>query len=496
MAFFMIAVLMYASSYGPDSLVPSAAMPGGFLKQFIPVMSHRYVLIIDVAFFYFMFIFFIALVEMFTAMSTASWYFTRKKESANMPGLPSLIRVLRYHVGTVSKLTFYKFAFKLVRNFAGMLRAALRKANQDNNLIRFLMATFLPAITMYDKYLKFISKDLNALTAMWGEDYYNASRKSYFMTKFRHPKDGYQILGWISFILFSLKLSVSIVVGLLVYFYIYFFDQSPIGRDLTTVDTPIVPFVFTVLISLFLSSIWIAPYDMMIRTTLQCYSMDGEMFIGDQRFTEEFLFKMVDSLGELSWQIMQDRTFFCFACKRKRDEAASNRADMAEWTEDFENLKEEKNEFGEESESDEEDSPKKQKPKLGDERDPETGAATNSPGKKPNARKDSEDQLHHLNPRFDEDEFDRMTEMNSMKGSMKSKSSKLQKNKLKPKGAGAASDIAPKEQAKSPTLQGPDSKALQPEPQLPRGTDDKPAGKYGKVTLNLGKKFTGKGIEP
>jgi hypothetical protein len=437
--FFFLGLMVCAASYGPDEMIPSEGISGGYIKQFVPNRLHRWLLWFDFLIVYFLYLFIISMTEMFAAAATTSWFFTRKKESAYMPGLSVMLTVFQYHIGTVAKLAIYKIAFKVLRNCAAMLKSALRKGKQDNNFIRFLMATFLPVLTMYERFMKYISKDLFVITAMWGDNYLLASRKDFFMTKFRHPGDGYAIIPWLTYVLFSLKLSLSLIVAACVYFYCWWFSKSPLQNDLNPVDTPMVPFMFVFLTGLFFISVWIAPYDMMYRSILQCYSMDGEMFIGDQRFTEKFIQEFIDQLEETNEKVRLDRTFFCFECKKKRDKKVQKRDDNAEWTEDIQDLKDEAemNDDPDDKWSDEE---MNQAAKDGVEEDQgmiAKGGMNSSKNKDKGFGEEGQQQAE-----FEMEDFDnksgKMTEMHSLKSSKVKQSAKGDKGgtKLTLKGTG------------------------------------------------------------
>ena len=420
----MLAAIVNAASYGPDIRLDAEGVHGGLIKQFIPNSAHRAILIVDIFLLYFIYTFIIALTEMITAAATTSWYFTKKQEAANMPGLTVMGPVFQYHCGTVSKLAVYKFFFKIMRNCAAALKSVLRKGKQDNTLIRFMMATFLPVIALYERYLKYISKDLLAITAMWGDQYFEASRKSFFMIKFRHPGDGYGALSWISYLQFSIKVSISLLIASCVYIYCYFLTISPFQNDISTVDTPILPFLFVFITSLFVTSIWIAPYDMMLRTILQCYSMDNEMFRADGRFAEEILENMVTKLGEVSRSLKQDSSFFCFQCKKKQVAPKGDGEGHAEWTEDLEELREAEeyaNEDMDDRFSDEELQDKK--PHNSEDQGVKTGGGF------------AEDQIEKVRANPDELDFDDDDKMTA-KGSMKSSISKLSRKKAQAKDRG------------------------------------------------------------
>ena len=53
---------------------------------------------------------------------------------------------------------------------------------------------------------------------------------------------------------------------------------------------------------------------MILRTVLQCYGIDCEMFVGDQRYTEKFIEKFIQDFTDLTFKINADRSAFCFGC--------------------------------------------------------------------------------------------------------------------------------------------------------------------------------------
>lgn len=61
------------------------------------------------------------------------------------------------------------------------------------------------------------------------------------------------------------------------------------------------------------------PFDIVIRTIFMCYTIDSEMFTGDQRFTEDFIQKYIDEVMKIAVQVKNDKSAFCFtACGKKR----------------------------------------------------------------------------------------------------------------------------------------------------------------------------------
>ena len=61
---------------------------------------------------------------------------------------------------------------------------------------------------------------------------------------------------------------------------------------------------------------------MAFRAVLQCYAIDSEMFVGDQRFTEPFLQEYLDDLKKMTSDIEKDFSFCCFGCLcRKKNQS-------------------------------------------------------------------------------------------------------------------------------------------------------------------------------
>lgn len=160
-----------------------------------------------------------------------------------------------YHIGTAAKLTFMKFGLKNIRNTAYLIKKWLRACKQDRNWVRFAIATFLPLLTWHNNSLKFISKDCLPMVAVWGQDYKSASRKAWFMTRLRHGEEGYSVLPYMKFLLFSCKCSLSMIAAIGVYVYCMIMPISPSQFDITIMDTPIVPYLFTFFTMLFFTSV-------------------------------------------------------------------------------------------------------------------------------------------------------------------------------------------------------------------------------------------------
>ena len=113
----------------------------------------------------------------------------------------------------------------------------------------------MPLLVWYEKKLKFISKDSLVNVCLWGDDYTTASQKGFFLAKLRHKDEGYSVLNFVKFVLFSSKCAISILAGIFVYAYCVTQQYSPSTFDITIMDSPMVPYAFTFITCLFFTSV-------------------------------------------------------------------------------------------------------------------------------------------------------------------------------------------------------------------------------------------------
>jgi hypothetical protein len=323
--FFYLFTMISASSAGTITKQDAKIADGKFLL-YKPNMLHRVFVWMDIPLVYLAYTFVISVLELMTAFSVTAWYFSRKKKEATLPTTMYMKTAIIYHIGTVCKLAIMKWGLKQIRNIAWIIKKMLRSIRQDRNWARFIIATFLPLLNWYESTLKFISKDSLINICLWGDDYNLGSKKGYFLSKIRHKEEGYGVMSFVKFILFSSKCAISILAAIFVYAWCVTQTYSPSIFDITIMDTPIVPYLFTFITCLFFTSVFFLPFDMIYRGTLQCYAIDSEMFVGDQRFTERDLQTYFDDIKRVNFEIEKDVSFCCFGCSCKKKEMGANTA--------------------------------------------------------------------------------------------------------------------------------------------------------------------------
>jgi predicted NACHT family NTPase len=104
LTFFFLYLLISASSNGKISK-QKAIIVDDFYLNFTPNTIHRIVLWLDFFLLYLLYTVVITLMELFATFSVSAWYFSRKKREATLPTTMFMKTALRYHMGTVCKLS-------------------------------------------------------------------------------------------------------------------------------------------------------------------------------------------------------------------------------------------------------------------------------------------------------------------------------------------------------------------------------------------------------
>lgn len=128
LTFFFLYILISASSNGKIIKQKATIVDGKYLN-FIPNVAHRIILWLDFILLYLCYTVIITVMELFASFSVSAWYFSRKKKEATLPTTMFMKTALRYHFGTVCKLSILKWGFKQIRNLAWVIRKQLRSGN-------------------------------------------------------------------------------------------------------------------------------------------------------------------------------------------------------------------------------------------------------------------------------------------------------------------------------------------------------------------------------
>lgn len=179
----------------------------------------------------------------------------------------------------------------------GIVVDSFKKLPQNSYLVRFLEACCLPCIHLNETYFRYMSKNSFVMVSIWSDNFTVAGKKAFFLLN-RH-KQHFKDLDFLqSFIIKQIQLCCSLTSCIVIYIYMSFIPISPILQNkMSQILQPIIPTGVIFFVSFFISEIFLGSFDMMSKTVIQLYYLDGEMFYGQQRFVEKFVKEFMDFYG-------------------------------------------------------------------------------------------------------------------------------------------------------------------------------------------------------
>lgn len=119
--------------------------------------------------------------DLITSYALAIWFFVKNKETVDIPVKRSFRDITKYHLGTLFFGSWANTVLGVPKMIMSFVTRALRKSKQHSNSVRFLTATCMSCIYVYQKLLRYISKNAVVQTSLWGDNYYHSAKKSFFL---------------------------------------------------------------------------------------------------------------------------------------------------------------------------------------------------------------------------------------------------------------------------------------------------------------------------
>ncbi|KAL4473830.1 hypothetical protein ABPG74_022694 [Tetrahymena malaccensis] len=286
-----ILACIYAMTIGQVVLVPtvSSAIENNEAKV-IEYSSYSVYLIIFLFYMFYNWQLFAHNVNnMITSFALCIWFFAKKKDTVQIPLNITLKRIFRYHIGTVSLYVLMKPIFIIPKMLLDLVIAIFRQLPQGSQFVRYIEGCFCFCINIYSSFLRYISVNCFVQTCLFGDGYGTASKKAYFLIN-RHKEKLKDLDFLISFMIYQIKLCCALIIAVLLYIIIRTTSYTPIlQNDLSEVETPILPAGVIFIICYQISDIFQGSFHMACKTIIQCYFVDKEMFVGEQRFVEKFI---------------------------------------------------------------------------------------------------------------------------------------------------------------------------------------------------------------
>ncbi len=116
------------------------------------------------------------LAEMTNCLALCIWYFTKHKLSLLLPSKRVLRVPLRFHLGSIFKLSLLHLLFYPLRLMTQQLTVSLRRRPQHSHFTRCFSCLAQPCLSLYHNFLRYISVQSFVHVSLWGEPLLLASK--------------------------------------------------------------------------------------------------------------------------------------------------------------------------------------------------------------------------------------------------------------------------------------------------------------------------------
>ncbi|KAL4160308.1 hypothetical protein PRNP1_000878 [Phytophthora ramorum] len=231
------------------------------------------------------------------AGSVAQFYWTPPSDSgkreleARFPIARALRYTLRFSLGSLCFGSFIIAVVQFLRIMLEYLDRNTKQIQQGNRIVRVALLAVKCCLWCFEKCVKFLSRNAYILIAMKGSSFCTASARS-FKLIFKNMARVAVVNSISFFLLFLIKLTVTLAVGLVVFALLssslsLSADQlSLLGGE--TVTSPLAPMVVACVLAWLVASAFVNVYDAAIDTILLCFCEDTEQH-GDS--ASEFMSK-------------------------------------------------------------------------------------------------------------------------------------------------------------------------------------------------------------
>jgi Plasma-membrane choline transporter len=153
----------------------------------------------------------------------------------------------------------------------GAIRYFLGALKQSNPFVKIIVLLSVPITFPYDRFFRYVSKNVYIQVAIWSEGYYISAKKAYFLMHGRHKAMGVSMDNLQQLCVLQTKLCGALFSGVFVYAYVSLSPYSPLATNIEDLETPIAPAFYAVFLTYFFSSVDIFSLILSIFTAFPRY---------------------------------------------------------------------------------------------------------------------------------------------------------------------------------------------------------------------------------
>lgn len=294
---FLFMVILYTMSTGIIKLITSTNLPGGRAKIIEYTETEKYYMIYNVIMSVWWISFLIAFSEFVLSAAVSVWYFTRERSSLYFPLWRGFKLIVRYHMGSVVRgsllTTLFQVPSFLLENFKSL--SALCRYSKPG--CTDCMLRSCSCMKCHQKWLRYFTKYSYIFLALFGEGYYEAARKSYYLINrnreriFVPAKAG-------DFGMLIIKTTIMLSGTAIAYTLVLLSEFTPSGQPTSDLVAPTFICLISLLISAYIAQIFGGSMQACINTIIICGACDEEMFTREQRYMYKELQDYLDQIYE------------------------------------------------------------------------------------------------------------------------------------------------------------------------------------------------------
>ena len=289
-AFLILLVNMF--SLGKTVVVDALNIDGNQVKVFRHSFEQVPYLAADLFILKISFDFWLNLNDYIMSYMITIWFFYKKKDTVYLPLGRVLKSTFRYHLGSLFLFTLLDFFFGIITSVIEALFDVLK--NKNNGFAKTIRGLFVPVFSVYTLFLRYLKKDFYVQNFMWSSSFWESAQKSYFLIKSRNCHRGDGPNGLYHFVLFLIKLSICLTSAVNYLIVLSFLSRNMFGYYITDIKYKFVVFAVIIFITYYEISCFFDGFEIINKTMLQCFYLDEEMFIGEQRYAEEYMSGLIE----------------------------------------------------------------------------------------------------------------------------------------------------------------------------------------------------------
>ncbi|KAJ3445544.1 ctl-like protein [Anaeramoeba flamelloides] len=223
--------------------------------------------------------FVIAVTQGVVAGAIASWYWTRDKN--NIPGSPTLAsfkRIFKYHLGSFAFGSLIIAIIQFLRVVLEYVERQMKKSNQENQCIKYLFYCMRCFLKCFQSFMEFINRNAYIMIAVYGQSFCQSTKRAFHLI----GRNIFRVMAINTvgdFLLFLGKLSVATATGLI---------AMIMCKANDNMSFYLIPSALAAILAYFVSSAFMAVFEMAIDTILLSFCEDCERHDGSSVEKEPF----------------------------------------------------------------------------------------------------------------------------------------------------------------------------------------------------------------